>query len=192
MFLRVNNRNGLKRVIITFLVVILVTCLVVGNHVATTAAYFTDIEPASTNSAQGWSASLWTQTSQADFEAGIINQVDTSSSPNEVMLDTETSEYYTSGTLASQVLDTGVAGTTWNMLFWDETLMSNTDITFEVRASDTLFNAGDATPSWTNIDGTSPVITGLPAGRYKQWRAVLTTSDTSNTPTMHEVRLYYY
>ena len=38
--------------------------------------------------------------------------------------------YYTSGTLASQVLDTGAAGTTWNMLFWDETWLSNTDITF--------------------------------------------------------------
>lgn len=100
--------------------------------------------------------------------------------------------YYTSGTLASQVLDTGAAGAIWNMLFWDETLLSNTDITFEVRASDTLFGAGDATPSWTSVGGTSPVITGLPSGRYQQWRAVLTTSDTNNTPTLHEVRLYYY
>ena len=102
------------------------------------------------------------------------------------------SGYVSPGTLASQVLDTGGAGTTWNMLFWDETLVSNTDITFEVRASDTPFNAGDASPSWTNVGGTSPVITGLPNGRYKQWRVILTTSDAANTPTMHEVRLYYY
>jgi hypothetical protein len=100
--------------------------------------------------------------------------------------------YVSSGTLASQVLDTGAAGAIWNMLFWDETLMSNTDITFEVRASDTPFGAADATPSWTSVGGTSPVITGLPAGRYQQWRAVLTTSDTNNTPILHEVRLYYY
>ena len=102
------------------------------------------------------------------------------------------STYVSSGTLASQVLDTGTAGSTWNMLFWDETLMSNTDITLEVRASDTIFNAGDASPSWIPVGGTSPVITGLPAGRYKQWRVTLTTSDTANTPTLHEVRVYYY
>ena len=105
---------------------------------------------------------------------------------------TQPNEYYTLGTLASQVLDTGVPGTVWNMLIWDETLMSNTDITFAVRASDTPFNAGDATPFWTLVGGTSPVITGLPAGRYKQWRVTLTTSNTANTPTLHEVRLYYY
>jgi hypothetical protein len=100
--------------------------------------------------------------------------------------------YVSLGTLASQVLDTGASATTWNMLFWDETLMSNTDITFEVRASDTLFGASDATPSWTSVGGTSPVISGLPLGRYLQWRVTLTTSDTSNTPTLHEVRVYHY
>jgi len=100
--------------------------------------------------------------------------------------------YVASGSLASQVLDTGSSNTTWNMLFWDETLMSNTDITFEVRASDTIFNAGDASPSWTGVVGDSPIISGLPAGRYKQWRVTLTTSDTANTPTLHEVRVYYY
>ena len=105
---------------------------------------------------------------------------------------TQLNEYYTLGTLASQVFDTGASGTIWNMLIWDETLMSNTDITFAVRASDTPFNAGDATPFWTLVGGTSPVITGLPAGRYMQWRVTLTTSNTANTPTLHEVRLYYY
>ena len=96
------------------------------------------------------------------------------------------------GTIASQILDTGIAGATWNMLFWDETLPSNTDIIFIVRASDTIFGAGDATPAWNAVGGTSPVMSGLPAGRYKQWRAVLSTTDTANTPTLHEVRVYYY
>ena len=100
--------------------------------------------------------------------------------------------YVASGTLASQVLDTGAAGTTWDGLFWDETLLSNTDIVFEVRASDAAFGAGDATPLWNNVGGTSPVVAGLPTGRYQQWRAVLATTDTANTPTLHEVRVYYY
>ena len=100
--------------------------------------------------------------------------------------------YVSSGTIASQVLDTGVAGARWDALFWDETRPSNTDITFEVRANDTLFAKGDATPSWTPVGGTSPVTSGLPSGRYMQWRATLTTSDTSKTPTLHEVTIDYY
>jgi len=87
-------------------------------------------------------------------------------------------------------------GTRWDALFWDETLQSNTDITFEVRASNNLF-AKDAepdppsVPDWISVGGTSPVTSGLPSGRYMQWRATLTTSDTSKTPTLHEVRVYY-
>lgn len=99
--------------------------------------------------------------------------------------------YISMGTIASQVLDTGVTGASWDALFWDETLPSNTDITFEVRASDTLFAKNDASPSWTPVGGTSPVTSGLPSGRYMQWRATLTTPDTSRTPTLHEVRVYY-
>jgi len=95
--------------------------------------------------------------------------------------------YVSPGTIASQVLDNGVAGARWDALFWDETRPSNTDIAFEVRASDTPFVKGDASPSWTSVGGTFPVT----SGRYMQWRAILTTSDPSQTPTLHEVRVYY-
>jgi hypothetical protein len=84
------------------------------------------------------------------------------------------------------------AGTTWNGLFWDETLLANTDIVFEVRASDTLFAKDAASPGWTGVGGTSPVISGLPSGRYIQWRATLSTTDPAETPVLHEVRVYYY
>ncbi len=100
--------------------------------------------------------------------------------------------YTSSGTIASQVLDTGEAGATWDELYWDETLESNTDITFEVRASDTSFLKDAATPSWNSVGGTSPVTSGLPSGRYIQWRATLTTSDTSKSATLHEVRGNYW
>jgi hypothetical protein len=98
----------------------------------------------------------------------------------------EEDRYLSSGSLASQVRDTGVAGATWDGLFWDETLPSNTDITFEVRASDTAFLKDAATPSWTSVSS------GLPSGQYLQWRATLNTSDTSETPSLHEVRVYHY
>ena len=74
------------------------------------------------------------------------------------------STYVNSATIASQVRDTGTAGARWDALFWDETLPPNTDITFEVRASDTLFAAGDALPAWTPVGGTSPVTSVCPPG----------------------------
>ena len=102
--------------------------------------------------------------------------------------------YVSAGTIASRVLDTGVTGARWDALFWSETVEdSTTDITFEVRASDTWFDKGDATPDWTDLGTTnSPITSGLPSGRYKQWRTTLTTSDTSKTPTLKEVRVYHY
>ena len=106
-----------------------------------------------------------------------------------------TSYYLDSGTIASQVRDTSVAGARWDALFWDETIDTGiTDITFKVRASDALF-AEDTLPetlAWIPVGGTSPVTSGLPSGQYMQWQAILTTSDTSETPTLREVRLYHY
>jgi len=93
--------------------------------------------------------------------------------------------YASSGTIAPQVRDTTVSGARWDGIFWDETLQSNTDITFEVRAADTLVG-GFPDASWT------PVTSGLPSGQYMQWQATLTTSDISKTPTLHEVRVYHY
>jgi len=97
-----------------------------------------------------------------------------------------------SGTVASQVLDTTVTGSRWDGMGWDRTLPSGTSITFEVRAQEALFAKDAGSPSWTSVGGTSPVISGLPSGQYKQWRATLTTSDASNTPTLQEARVYYY
>jgi len=98
----------------------------------------------------------------------------------------EEGQYLSQGTIASQVHDTTVAGAGWDGLFWDgETAEGDTDITFEVRAADTLVD-GFPDASWT------PVTSGLPSGQYMQWRATLTASDTSQTPTLQEVRIYHY
>ncbi len=101
------------------------------------------------------------------------------------------SAYISSGSIASQVLNTGADGARWDALFWDETLPSNTDITFKARANDIPFAKDAASPPWTPVGETSPVTSGLPSGRYMQWQATLTTSDPSQTPTLHEVRVYY-
>lgn len=288
--------------------VLLLVGLIAGQAGIGATAYFTDAELNANNTFQAWVSSQWVQTTQGDFQAGVLNNVDASSSPGNVKLslilnptlvtsdnaersvkgttptlvktltftksgdtyntlridsnlridsttgkkiaysdirvndvsvfthstqsatyvayqDTldfsgyadgphtiklylytdsvsrtaynsifelhRTKTYAAAGTIASQVLDTGIAGAKWDALFWDETLPSNTNITFEVRAADTAFTKDAATPSWTFVGGTSPVTSGLPSGRYLQWRATLTTSDTSKTPTLHEVTVEY-
>jgi hypothetical protein len=101
-------------------------------------------------------------------------------------------QYQSTGTLATQVYNSGQAGTHWDVFEWDEITHSGiTDISFEVRTSDTGFTKTDPLPSWISIGETSPVRSGLPPGRYLQWRATLSTSDTSKTPILNEVRPWY-
>ena len=103
----------------------------------------------------------------------------------------EESRFVFSGTIASQVLDCGTSGTRWDAIFWDRTLPVGTAITLEVRAGDVSFDKASPSPSWIPIGEISPVTSGLPSGRYEQWRATLITSDTSQTPTLHQVIIYH-
>lgn len=282
------------------------SAILLAGSTGITSGSFHDQEESSGNTLQAWVSREWVQTTQADFSAGVANQVDSSSNPGDVLLspnptlitsdnsevstsatewelvkrltftkdgvtydelridsnlkashsnfavyssirvdDVEkfthltastsyqsysdtldfsgysdgqhtmelylktsksnklaynsafelyrTKVYVSSGTIASQVRDTGITGARWDALSWSETLPASTDINFEVRASDTQFDKSGDTPSWTGL-GTadSPIESGLPRGQYMQWRTTLTTSDTSKTPTLHEVIVYHY
>ena len=98
--------------------------------------------------------------------------------------------YRTSGRITSSVLDSGIMGCKVYGLYWDGIAKSTNRIEFEVRASDSLVG-GYPGSSWTNVGGSSPVTTGLPSGRYLQWRATMTTSEAYITPVLQEVRIYY-
>ncbi|GEM_PF-4286031 len=99
--------------------------------------------------------------------------------------------YVSSGTLASAVYDSTMTSAAWSKLYWTETLASGTDITFEVRASDTSFTKSDGTPTWVSLgSGDSPQTMSV-TGRYFQWRATMTTSVGANTPTLSDVTVYY-
>jgi len=104
---------------------------------------------------------------------------------------TDPSPSYTSGlccTIGTIASDVRYVGTkTWEWLTWTETVPANTDISFEVRASDTLFTKDDNTIPWISVGSSPPVSSGLPTGRYIQWRATLTTSDTRYSPMLHYV-----
>jgi len=153
----------------------------------------------------GWSLGMYSGSAsiQYDDSSGTVSartydfnvedtESDFSSSTGHLALTAELRYYYSLGTIASQVLDTEIAGSKWGELSWYKTLPTDTNITFEVRASDTSFAKDDVTPSWTSVGDTSPVTSGLPSGRYKQWRANLTTSDTSVAPTLNEVSVCYF
>ncbi len=120
-----------------------------------------------------------------------LSTTDTSATPLLEYIRVRYSYYHPSGSLASQVYDTTIPGASWDALIWDETIPDGTDIRFAVRASDDPFLKDDSTPSWILVGSTSPVMTDLEDGRYKQWRATLTTTDPAKTPVLHEVRVYY-
>jgi len=108
-------------------------------------------------------------------------------------VEAEESTYAPSGTLASQVYDVGISRTSWSELSWNETLPNSTDITFEVRASDTSFNKTDATPNWTDLGSANSPVDLTPyniTGGYFQWRANLSTG-AWDTPVLHDVTASY-
>jgi hypothetical protein len=122
-----------------------------------------------------------------DFAVGVT-QSDFSQAPytRHLALTAVLRYYYSSGTIASKVFDTGKAGARWDWLGSNSTIPSGTSITFQVRASDYPFSTTNTTLAWQNASA-------LPIyGRYQQWRAILTTSDTSVTPVLREVRVLYY
>jgi len=97
------------------------------------------------------------------------------------------SSYSSSGTLESQVFDAGQTSF-WQSLEWDATLPPNTDITLEVATSDDGINWSP----WQLTSSNSPIdLTGLSPSRYIKWKATLTTSDNTQTPILHEVRVNY-
>lgn len=100
-------------------------------------------------------------------------------------------QYYSSGTIASQVYDSQIAGAIWDELYWSESLNSGMDITFEIRASDTSFAKDSTALAWTNLGTAGSPVDLSATGKYFQWRATLTTSDMSLTPILHDVTVYY-
>lgn len=159
--------------------------------IGVTRGAFYDAESSLNNDFQAWTAAVWLQTAPEDFESGVLVQTDASSDPGNVLL-SNTGVYSLNGTVASPVLDTSAPGEAWNALTWDASLETGTIVSFEVRAADSMFAAGDTLPAWFDAGDVSPVMSGLPPGRYMQWRATLSTSDNTLTPVLHEVRVYHY
>jgi hypothetical protein len=91
--------------------------------------------------------------------------------------------YAPSGTFTSSVLDAGRTAT-WGNVNWTATVPANTSILVQVRGGNTATPDGTWS-AWTTVTNAGPL--GLPASRYLQYRVVLSTSDSTQTPTLYDL-----
>ena len=89
-----------------------------------------------------------------------------------------------SGTYTSPALDSDRAGAVWADLLSAHELPSGTGLAWEVRAADSV-NSGGPVASWQSYSGDP---SGLPRGRYFQWRATLSSaSGRLVSPTIESI-----
>ena len=99
-------------------------------------------------------------------------------------------DYPSSGNLISSIKDTGQPNPSFTTITWNETLPANTDIDFKVRSSDNADMSGAT--DWSSISAIEESggdISGIGQGRYVQYQALLTTSDPTVTPQLHDVTI---
>ena len=101
--------------------------------------------------------------------------------------------YCASGTLTSQIYNTGVDDPIYDTLSWTETLPAGTDIAIKVRSRDNADMSGAL--AWSSItaftNGTTlNDISGIGTGRYVQFQTALTSSSPyTQTPVLNDVTL---
>lgn len=98
--------------------------------------------------------------------------------------------YASDGALLGPVIDTGAAGTACTRLDWTAQAPAGTTLEVSVRGSDAKPDQGAASPAWQTVSG-PPATSGLPSGRYLQWRVRLTTSNSALTPTLDQISLSF-
>lgn len=172
------------------MVVIAILVLIYGT--GSIEGKYQDTKKATGNTFSAFSSTIWTQTTQADFNLGSLTRVDITTISGDVILAKSGNNYRATGNLRSQVLNTGRQGSTWDLFTWNVTLPTSTSITFDVRASNTQFSATAGSPAWVSVGSTSPVSTSLPKGQYMQWRANLATSNNQRTPDLQDIQIWYH
>ena len=101
--------------------------------------------------------------------------------------------YCSSGTLTSQIYNTGVDNPIYDTITWTEALPTGTDIGIKVRSSDNADMSGAT--DWASLtaftDGSADNnISGIGTGRYSQFQALLTSSSPyEETPILSDVTL---
>jgi hypothetical protein len=98
------------------------------------------------------------------------------------------SPYTTAGTFTSRVLDTGQDESDWSTLEAAGPTPAGTTLTFETRSGDSP--TPDA--SWSAWQALGPGgAIASPDARYVQYRAIVSSTDDTATPTMQQVTVRY-
>ena len=98
--------------------------------------------------------------------------------------------YPSTGNLISSIKDTGIADPDFTTISWNETLNTYGDIDFKVRSSDNADMAG--APAWDTlpvIESSGEDISSISGGQYIQYQAILSTTDQTVTPQLHDVTI---
>ena len=184
-----------------FLLAVVVVGIVTVLGTYFTRAYFSDPETSDSNSMTGWTSQQWTQTSQSDFNAGVKSNVDTTTSPGDVLLPAVTTTEYP---------PSGNSGNWTNPTY---AYSSNNQYTTFSASVSTLTNSPTANTGsgWTNPANAyaddanyANITSGTPSGnniwdsygfnlgtstitkvrvRYDAWSAGATGAATSKNPT---------
>lgn len=101
------------------------------------------------------------------------------------------STYASSGTFLSSILNTDKVTTSFQSLFWSESLPSGTDITIATRSGNTSTPDGSWSAWSSEVLDANGSANDAPDARYLQYRATLTTSDGAVTPALEDITLTY-
>jgi len=101
----------------------------------------------------------------------------------------ETAGYAVTGIYESRIFDTGVATPVFESLTWSaNTTAPGTSVVFQTR---TAAAAGGPYSGWSSVISINGSAIESPANRYIQVRAILSTSDTSFSPILNEIEVFY-
>ena len=131
-----------------------------------------------------------TQTTEADFSSGTNSNTNTTVQSGDVILNKQDgTNYYASGTFTSSAIDLLAEGN-MNITYinWTATMPAGTNITLQTRTSAT--EAGLTNASWSSVYINNSLVESEDY-QYIQYRANLTTTNTSVTPTLHDITINY-
>jgi len=96
--------------------------------------------------------------------------------------------YYSSGTLVSGAFDAGYKAQ-WMTINWNALCPANTQIQFRTRTAST--EAGLPSASWSSYYTSSGTNITSSANRWIQYEATFSTTDTTTSPILYDVTIYY-
>ena len=173
------------------LIALILIGLIASKAALGTTAYFGDSNQNAGNTFEAWVNNIWTQTTQADFEAGVPNSIDTSSSPDDVKLTSSTlSNWYNTSWQYRRVIT--IDHTKVDDVADPSTTYANFPVLVYAAGLSNV-NAGGTDIRFTSSDGTTELpreIESYSAGTLYAWAKVTLTKDASDS-TDDIIYMYY-